>query len=187
VSSVIGLSGYGRTGKDEVAKILVEQHGYIRVAFADILRAAVYALNPYVCLDDDLAALGVYRLQELVDADGWDYVKVEYPEVRRLLQVMGTEVGRGLIGDNVWVDTAFRGLSVSRKYVFTDCRFVNEAEAIQARGGRVIRITRPGVGPVNSHASEVALDGFTFSDRIENDGTLRDLARKVNDQVLVTA
>jgi hypothetical protein len=32
--------------------------------------------------------------------------------------------------------------------------FPNEAAAIKAAGGVVVRINRPGVGPVNAHASE---------------------------------
>ena len=32
---IIGLSGYARSGKDEAAKVLVEELGFPRVAFAD--------------------------------------------------------------------------------------------------------------------------------------------------------
>ena len=36
---IIGLSGYAQSGKDEVAKVLVEDYGYKRVAFADKIKA----------------------------------------------------------------------------------------------------------------------------------------------------
>jgi hypothetical protein len=169
---LIGLSGYAQAGKDTTAAVLIERAGFIRVSFADALRDAIYALNPQI---SDWS--GTARLQELVDAEGWDYVKVTYPEVRRLLQAMGTEVGRAQFGENFWVETAFRKMSGNT--VFTDVRFPNEYEAIKAAGGEVWRITRKGTGPVNGHPSETALDDFSFDRVIENDGSLDDLAKVV--------
>ena len=95
---IIGLSGYSQSGKDTVAEILVKQYGYKRMAFADKIREALYTLNPVV------NAIGnefIY-LQRLVDSSGWDEAK-KNPEVRRLLQTLGAEVGRDLIDPSVWV------------------------------------------------------------------------------------
>jgi hypothetical protein len=173
---LIGTSGYARSGKDTVANILVGSHGFTRVAFADILRDAVYTLNPFVGPWTDL--------QSVVDQHGWEYAKTDGPkyqheEVRRLLQVMGTDVGRRLFGDNVWVDSLFSTLEPEKDYVVSDCRFVNEADAIRARGGQVIRVERPGTAPINGHLSETALDDYGFDHRLINNGTLGDLALAV--------
>jgi dephospho-CoA kinase len=46
--TVIGLTGYAQTGKDTVGEILVRDHGFKRVAFADAVRECVYALNPLI-------------------------------------------------------------------------------------------------------------------------------------------
>lgn len=46
------------------------------------------------------------------------------------------------------------------KWVITDTRFPNEADAIKQKGGILIRVTRLGVGPVNDHPSETALDDY---------------------------
>ncbi len=43
------------------------------------------------------------RVRDLVDDIGWDKAKVQYPEIRELLQRMGTEVGRALYGESFWV------------------------------------------------------------------------------------
>ena len=174
--NIIGLSGYGRAGKDEAARGLMEV-GYKRLAFADKLREALYILDPYVAPN--------IRLSWVVDEHGWDEAKARHnEEIRKLLQRMGTEVGRNLLGENIWVDATLDGLP-GGDYVITDCRFVNEANGILARGGRVIRINRPGNGPVNDHISEVALDHYKgFYAILNNVGSVQDLHNKIRDYVV---
>ena len=58
----------------------------------------------------------------------------------------------------------------------TDVRFRNEADAIRARGGVVVRINRPGIEAPNDHISEHDLDGYAFDYFVDNDGTIEDLA-----------
>ena len=179
---IIGLSGYARSGKDTVAEILVENHGFIRVAFADKLREALYALNPIIGHENEMyGLLGLVYLQDVIDEYGWDGVKstVYGPEVRRLLQRMGTEVGREILGENIWVNAAIEPLRIDEDYVFTDCRFVNEAKATKFYEGQVWRVNRPGVGPANDHISEIGLDNWPFDVVIENAGSIGDLADKV--------
>jgi hypothetical protein len=163
---IIGLAGYAQSGKDTVAKVLIEKHGFTKIAFAEMIRVALYRLNP-------LIKDGV-RLADYVDQLGWDGAKQE-PEVRRLLQVFGTEVGRSLLGDNVWVDLALAGIKPGVNYVFTDVRFESEALAIKNLGGQVWRVSREGVYSVNGHSSESALEGFDFDARVSNDGTIAEL------------
>jgi dephospho-CoA kinase len=110
---IIGLSGYAQSGKDTVAELLCLNYGYKRISFADPMRDAIYTLNPYV--------EGGNRVADLVDEYGWDVAKAN-PEVRRLLQVFGTEVGRKQFGENFWVQQAFDKLE-STKIVFADVRF----------------------------------------------------------------
>jgi hypothetical protein len=88
---------------------------------------------------------------------------------------MGTDVGRRLFGDNIWVDLAMRSIPAGAKVVFSDCRFPNEADAVKAAGGEVWRLTRPGFGPVNDHVSETALDGYPHDHLLLNDGAVEDL------------
>lgn len=178
--NVIGLSGYARSGKDAVAKILVEEHGYVRVSWADKLREALYALNPIV----GIVQGGPVHYQPLIDGLGYEAAKdhgVFGSEVRRLLQRLGTEAGRGVLGSNVWVDALVGSLRPGLSYVIPDTRFPNEAEAVTARlGGQVWRVLRPGSAPVNGHESETALDGWQFDAHLKNDGTLDDLRETVH-------
>lgn len=175
---IIGLSGYARSGKDEAAKILVEEFGFTRVAFADKLREVLYQLNPLVISDK---GQNFARVQWIVDNFGWDgYKKSIYSDdMRQLLQRLGTEAGRQTLWDSIWIDAAFASATENSKVVVTDCRFPNEAQAIKDRGGEVWRIERLGVGPANSHPSETSLDNWKFDAWLGNDGTLEEYRETV--------
>lgn len=182
---IIALSGFARSGKDETAKVLVEEFGFVQVAFADKLREMLYALNPYVLGEFDGMGhphTAVRLLQNVIDEYGWNGYKETMfgDEIRRLLQRLGTEAGRQTLWDTIWIDAALSNLDDNAKVVVSDARFFNEFDAVRHRGGEVWRIERPGVGPANSHASEMeAIDYPRFSAYIYNDGTLEDLADQV--------
>lgn len=170
---VVGVSGYARSGKDTIGSMMVEDFGFRRVSFAGPLKEAVYRLDPII------SASGL-RCQHVVDDMGWDDAKDMYPEVRALLQRMGTEVGRDLFDANFWVNLALKDIKENGgNVVITDCRFPNEAEAIRKIGGRLWRVERPDTKPVNAHPSETALDSEKFDWTIINNGTLDDLRRMV--------
>jgi hypothetical protein len=168
---VIGLSGYAQSGKDTVAQILVDNYGYKRVAFADAIRDAIYTLNPIMTGAN-------IRVADYVDELGWDTAK-KHPEIRRLLQVMGTEVGRQLFDESVWIEKALGNVEPGDKIVVTDVRFPNEAKEIKWQFGEVWRINRLAVVSVNEHISETALDDWQFDRVIYNDGNLAHLKHLV--------
>ena len=171
---IIGLSGYAQVGKDSVAKILVENYGYSRIAFADIIKLACYRLNPIITYEG-------MRLKHLVDLDGWENAK-QQPEVRRMLQVMGSEVGRDLIDPQIWVELTMNSAHKSDNIVVSDVRFRNEAEEIKWKGGQVWRISRiDRDAPINVHRSETDLDDWNFDQYISNNGTLADLYAQVKE------
>lgn len=175
MTTFIGLSGWARSGKDTIADYLVEQHGFTRVAFADPMRNALLALDPNIDFYGSQVSLST-----IVRIGGWDLVKEHSQEVRRLLQRMGTEVGRNLFGENFWVDQAIKNASKYDKVVFSDCRYLNEAEAIKNFGGQVWRISRPGVFAINDHGSEHDLDDYIFDLHLENKTTIENLQKIVD-------
>jgi hypothetical protein len=168
---IIGLSGYARSGKDTVANILVEKHGFTKLAFADPMREALYRLDPRI----EIADMQGVSLAQAVDGLGWENLKVDSPDVRGLLQRMGTEVGRGMFGENIWVDLALKEAAKYENVVFSDVRFKNEAEAVRAAGGSLWRIERPGTEAANAHISEHDLDDYQFNATLNNDRTAEDL------------
>jgi len=165
---IIGLSGYAQSGKDTVAELLCLNYGYHRISFAQPMRDALMRLNPKV---------GPEPLAHLVEDFGWEVAKQNL-EVRRLLQVFGTEVGREMFGESFWIDIAFKQIEQER-VVFADVRFPNEAQAIVDKGGQVWRVQRENHKPINLHSSETALDNWRFDDVIFNAGSLDDLADEV--------
>ena len=168
--TIIGFCGYAQSGKDTAAKFLVDR-GFKRLAFADILRQSLYNLNPLVVQGR--------RVQEIVDAVTWDVAKVEFPEIRQLLQRLGTEVGRDLYGENFWVDRVMAQVKSSGDYVITDVRFPNEEAAVHQAGGKVIRIVRQGVGAVNTHVSDTGVDQLRIDGTILNDDSLEHFQSQV--------
>jgi dephospho-CoA kinase len=170
---IIGLTGYAQSGKDTVASLLVEHYGYTRVAFADKIRELLHEMNPLI---------GLTRLNDIVNEYGWDIAK-QNPEVRSLLQNLGVGA-RTLFGTNFWVHEAMKTMlnapKPDLKYVVTDVRFFNEADMIKANNGQIWRVTRPGVGPVNSHVSESELDSIKVDAVINNDSDFKDLMIEVH-------
>ena len=162
---IVGLMGYAGSGKDEVAKILVDKFGFERCAFADKIRDILYEINPMA---------GNEPLQMRVDADGWDKAK-QHPEVRRLLQKLGVSA-RNHLDESVWVIPVLSELDKNSNYVITDVRFENEANMVKIMGGEIWRIERPGVGPVNDHISEKELETISADRTLLNTGSLEDLA-----------
>lgn len=172
---IIGLSGWARSGKDTVADILVKNHGFTKLSFAQPMRDALYALNPRVNFSeyDELQ-----RLRDVIDTHSWDnYKDTEYgDEIRGLMQRFGTEVGRSLFGQDFWVNQALRKIPEGANVVIADTRFLNEAQAIENLGGAVWRVNRPGVVAANDHVSEHDLDNYPFKVEIDNVYGLDELA-----------
>lgn len=177
---LIGLCGYAACGKDTAAKVLIEEYYFHRVAFADPIKQALMALDPFVPGPNE----GEYlRVSDFSAERDWAEVK-EYPEIRRLMQILGTEVGRNLFDPEIWVKLAERKLTSTLSVgdtVITDVRFPNEARLIKSQGGYLVRIERPGFGPVNEHVSDRASENWTYHHHIKNDGTVEELHQKIRD------
>lgn len=165
---IIGLAGYARSGKDTVAGLMKD---YERRAFADPIRDSLMRLNP-------LVGDGQY-LSDIVKRQGWEGAKITVPEVRRLLQSMGTEVGREMVHPDLWVQLSIKDLNAGDKVIFTDVRFPNEAKAIKRLGGTIWRVNRPGVEALNPHPSESSMDHFSYDLIINNYGTIDQLASQL--------
>jgi hypothetical protein len=104
---------------------------------------------------------------------------------RRLLQLLGTEVGRS-IHENFWVNALFvkyiaHDKEIESKWIITDMRFPNELKAVKDRGGITIRLTRNTEvdAAIASHTSETALDDATFDHVVENNSTIEELIEKI--------
>lgn len=144
---LIGMTGYAGSGKDTAAEAMIGQ-GWQVMGFADPMYRMSMVLDPLLfryCLP--------FRLSRVVHRRGWTAAK-RIPAVRRWLQRLGTEAGRDVLGEEVWIDAMRRRWKPGGKYIVTNVRFPNEAQAVRAAGGKIIAVDRPGVGRANDHVSE---------------------------------
>lgn len=184
---LIGLTGAAGAGKDTVAAHLYRRHGYMKLALADPLYAMISAMTGLTV--EQLADRAVKEKQ----------IAWVGASPRQLLQTIGTEWGRGTLGDDIWIKNLFRRIdaysSAMRNwndrlgFVVTDVRFENEAEAIRSRGGIIVEVVRPtplaGVAEASRrHSSEAGIPDDLVDAVIVNDGTLDDLCRRADAAIM---
>ena len=175
---IIALNGYAKAGKDEIANIIKSLHPIWEVKkFAGKLKQVATLLTGITDFENQSTKASSLGPE-------WGNMTV-----RDLLQRLGTDAVRDGLHPDAWVnalmadyicvpaDRAPNGWDCPN-WIITDCRFPNEAKAVKRFGGKVIRVNRPGIGPVNDHPSETALDNWNFDAVIENNGTLDDLKFK---------
>jgi hypothetical protein len=167
--NIIGLYGPSRAGKDEVARILVQDFGYEKRAQADAIRKLLLGLNPLIKDNEGT----VWRMEDLFKYCGynWDNVKAESYEATEYMIRLG-QSARNVLGLDVWLNTAFPHIGCDIKVVISDIRQANEYEAIKERGGEVWKIVRKGV---EKRGMDGLLDHLHFDTIIHNNGTLIDL------------
>lgn len=181
------------SGKGTVGEILAES-GFITDSFARPLKDAVSIIFdwPRKLLEGDTALSRKWR----EEPDAFWSEKFGRPfSPREALQLMGTEAGRDVFHNDLWVISLINR-SKGKDVVVTDVRFQNEIKYIQDNGGIVIRVKR-GEDPswfdtvastnylsddiIDSlpHRSEWDWVGCDFDHIITNDGTLQQLREKV--------
>lgn len=177
---IIGLCGLAGSGKTTVAKMLEDDLGFARLSFAGPLKAMTRALG--LSLREMAGDLKERPCRQLCGKTP-----------RQFMQLLGTEFGRQMIGEDFWVQTFIA--AVERELldatadqrplhiVSDDVRFPNEAQAIRDLGGIVVRIDRPGAGSASGagHASEAL--AFPVDGVFTNAGTETDLLRRVHEHV----
>lgn len=193
---LIGITGVAGAGKDTLADYLVRQYGYTKYSLADPIKRLLNDRFGWTMgnwqdrqwKEDAAVMVGRYISSGEMDED-------MTLSPRQLAQWLGTEVGRYLAGEDVWVHKmvdAWNALDREITYyrdeaqtpprqqimVVPDVRFDNEARAIGNLGGIVIRVTRQDAKPVEQHASEFGVDNRYVHCMVENFGSVQDyLAR----------
>lgn len=101
---------------------------------------------------------------------------------REFLQKIGTDALRDNVHNDIWANSLFADVTGSSKWVVTDVRFPNEAEAIKSRKGILIRVNTTREVPASDHPSETSLDDYKGFDYIvDNSGTMEALVRRIRD------
>jgi hypothetical protein len=151
---IIGLIGYGGAGKTTVANILREEHGFkgphIGAPLKNMLRSLLQDFGVRPSMIESY--IGGEKKRDLIPELGRTSTEVQ--------QFLGTEFGREFCTPNLWLDCwlakADTIIAAGGRVVQESVRFENEAAAIRARGGIIVEVNRPGVGPLpGGHKSEV--------------------------------
>lgn len=200
---LIGLHGLAGSGKDTVYDLIKKDYHVpssglhvIRDAFADRLKvSAARALgfngSTQECIDfcNKLKVTGKIRTT-------WSGFGA--PEIsitgREFLQRYGTEAHREVFAYDFWVDAVLPDGSDTQFYgrtdlrardilVVTDVRFENEAQRILDCGGSIWHIVRDAVNVADDHPSERPLPPEYITLTLDNNGTLEELRKKVNNLV----
>jgi hypothetical protein len=137
---IIGVLGLIGSGKGTVSDILVSK-GFVKESFAAPVKDAVSAIFGWdrAMLEGDTTESREFREKKdefWSDSLGYDITP------RLALQLMGTESGREVFGEDLWVQSLLRRASQNENTVIADVRFPNEIEAIRKAGGHLVCVQR---------------------------------------------
>jgi len=131
---IIGPMGSGKT---TVADHLVKNHGYQKRTLAAAIKNIVADIEDG-CRTDDIITKRILKYISLSDFEYKNMVTAiemtksiehEIPKPRKRLQFLGTEGGRQMVRDSIWIDIIRATLWPGNKYVIDDVRFLNEYKA----------------------------------------------------------
>jgi len=138
---LIGLVGFIGSGKGAAGDFLVEHHGFKRDAFAAGVKDACAAIFGWdrKLLEGDTSESRAFR--EEIDPYWTKAFGKEFTP-RLALQLMGTEAGRNVFHNDLWIHSLLRRVKSNDNTVITDVRFPNELKAISDNGGYNVWIKR---------------------------------------------
>ena len=145
---LIGFAGRLGSGKTLAADLLCAKYGFMKVKFAKPIKDMMRSLG----LDDR-------HIEGELKDEPCDILDGETP--RWAMQSLGTEWGRSLISENLWLNRWKRiveeNLNLNNNVVVDDLRFPNELKAVQELSGQVIVLLRND-GKDGGHSSENTID-----------------------------
>ena len=157
---IIGLAGRARSGKDTVATLFGKTHRVVR--FAQPIKEAVKALYGWS---------GIAMETDIKDA-----VDPNWGVSPRSAMVHVAQTTRMFVANDFFVKRLFDSWE-GDPIVIPDVRYKPEVDAIHARGGITIKITREGI---HKHDIEFTVDELETTYEITNNGSLDGLRRQIN-------
>lgn len=175
---IIGFGHQREVGKDTAALIMSR---YLKTQRTDLEIISIGFADPLYEVCTLLYSWAGFRDKRYYDLykDQKDIILTPIGLTpREILIQMGTPAIREQVWDNTWLQYAMN--RESDITFISDVRFPNEAQAIIDKGGKLVKIERPGLPEItdpNDPDNQLAdWDAWDFT--IENDGTLREFSAK---------
>ena len=175
---LVALCGAAGSGKTAAADYLIEHYGYCRFKFAGPLK-------------DMLRAIGLTHSEIEGHAKESKSATLCGRTPRYVMQTLGTEWGRNLVGPDLWVNlwqqrvTALAAENPDARIIVDDMRFPNELDAVKQLGGTRIMLHRATAQvKAGDHVSESSLPVDNDMRIIINDGDLAQLHHSVLHELL---
>jgi dephospho-CoA kinase len=175
--NIIAICGAKRSGKDVLAKYLINKYKYEKLSFAEPLKKAVKELFNFndiqVGIDEDN---GIGNEKDIID-ERWGITP------RKALQFFGTEIMQYKINELIpntnrgfFADILVSRIIPNKKYVISDLRFLHEYEKIKELNIIIIKVIRPSIinqCMYDDHISENEYEKIPCIDII-NKGSIED-------------
>lgn len=198
--------GFINSGKDTVADYLVNFYQFRRESFAGTVKDMISSVFGW---DRKLLEGLTKESREWRETvDEWWANRLDMPTLtpRWILQYWGTEVCRKAFHDDIWIASLENKLQNSTSnLVVSDCRFPNEIASIRNAGGKIIWVQRGRLPfwydlaveankgcnksilelkKIKIHSSETAWVGTEFDLILDNNGSIQDLYKQVDQLVI---
>lgn len=171
---LLGIAGPARSGKDTIGNYLKDTKHFVGLAYATPMKSMISTL-----LNVSVEWIEAEENKEC-PVPGLNY------SPRELLQTLGTDWGRNILGEDFWVDIVWRQVTAliesdnRESIVITDVRIENEATRIRLAGGVICHVARPNCVQVNKHASEAGIKIQPTDFSVNNNGTFIHLYHQVD-------
>ena len=174
--NIIAICGAKRSGKDVLAKLLINKYNYEKLSFAEPLKKAVKELFNFndiqVGIDEENA---IGNEKDIID-DRWGITP------RKALQYFGTEIMQYKMNELIpninrgfFADILLSKIVKNKNYVISDLRFLHEYEKIKGLNILIIKVIRPSLVKIrDSHISENEYEQIPCNIEVLNEGSIED-------------
>jgi len=174
--NIIAICGAKRSGKDVLAKCLINKYNYEKLSFAEPLKKAVKELFNFndiqVGIDEEN---GNGEEKDIID-DRWGITP------RKALQYFGTEIMQYKMNELIpninrefFANILLSKIVENKNYVISDMRFLHEYEKIKGLNILIIKVIRPSlIKKRDEHISENEYEQIPCNIEVLNEGSIED-------------
>lgn len=172
--NLVSFSGDAYAGKDAIADLLVERARFKKTYMLKPIEQALLKMNPWIVDPEENT---IERFADLHKNLGFDAARA-FPETERLI-ALASEVGKDLLGQNVWHHLIFDEVSTFLTWQFkvalSGVEHLDALALVKQHDGVTVWLERPRPlkGMPRKRRGDVRKADCDII--VQNDGTLKDL------------